>query len=207
MESALTKAPAVIDCSVASRPISGQSVSGDLHLIKTFEHRILIAVIDGIGHGNEAAAAARAAANILEAYAEESAISLVQRCHEALMLTRGVVLTIAKLNTAESTMTWLGVGNVEGRLLRADASVSPPRESVLLRGGLVGAQLPALQASVVPMGAGDLLVIATDGIQASFDDEIKLNEPTRQIAEHILKRHYKGKDDALVLVARYLGTP
>ncbi|HEY2329655.1 MAG TPA: SpoIIE family protein phosphatase [Verrucomicrobiae bacterium] len=198
---------AVMDWSVAARPVSGQSVSGDLHLLKQFENRILVAVVDGIGHGDEAAMAARRAVEILDHHATEPVIALVQRCHEALLQTRGVVLTVAKLNTAENTMTWLGVGNVEGRLLRADAVASHPRESVLLRGGMVGYQLPALQASVIPVAAGDLLILATDGIHPFFEDGINLSETPRQIADKILSRHFKGNDDALVLVARYLGVP
>jgi hypothetical protein len=195
----------LVDWSVASRPLSGQSVSGDLHLVKPFGHRVLVTVIDGVGHGDEAAAAARAAVDVLGGYAGESIISLVERCHAALRHTRGVVLTVAKLNTRENTMTWLGVGSVEGRLLRADPGTSHPRESVLLRGGLVGYHLPALQASIIPVAPGDLLILATDGIRAAFDDGIKLNETPRRIADNILSRYFKGNDDALVFVARYLG--
>jgi negative regulator of sigma-B (phosphoserine phosphatase) len=195
----------LMDWSVAARPISGQSVSGDLHLVKPCDHGVLVAVIDGIGHGSEAAAAARAAAEILGHYIRETIISLIKRCHGALAQTRGVVLTIAKLNPVENTMTWLGVGNVEGRLLRADTGASHPRESVLLRGGLVGCQLPELAASVIPVAAGDLLILATDGIHAAFEDGIDFTGTPRQIADSILGRHFKGNDDALVLVARYLG--
>jgi negative regulator of sigma-B (phosphoserine phosphatase) len=205
MENLVSKAATAIDWSVAARPISGQSVSGDLHLVKTFNHRALVAVIDGVGHGEEAAAAARLAVEILERHASESAISLIKRCHEALLRTRGVVLTIAKLDSEENTMTWLGVGNVEGRLLRAEAGASHPRESVLMRSGLVGYQLPALQASVIPVALGDVLILATDGIDPAFDEGIHLNETPSQIADKIMGRHFKGNDDALVLVARYLG--
>lgn len=197
---------ALLDWSVAARPISGQSVSGDFHLVKACDHRVLVAVIDGVGHGSEAAAAARMAADILGNFTREPAISLIKRCHQALAQTRGVVLTVAKLNPVENTVTWLGVGNVEGRLLRADTGASHPRESVLLRGGLVGCQLPELAASVIPVAAGDLLIMATDGIHAAFEDGINFNETPRQIADNILGRHCKGNDDALVLVARYLGT-
>jgi|SRR5579859_5403213 len=196
---------ALIDWSVAARPISGQSVSGDLYLVKPCDHRILVAVIDGVGHGNEAAAAARAAAEILGHYTREPTISLIKRCHQALAQTRGVVLTVAKLNPVENTVTWLGVGNVEARLLRADKGASHPRESVLLRGGLVGYQLPELAASVIPVATGDLLILATDGINAAFEDGIDFTETPGRIADNILKRHFKGNDDALVLVARYLG--
>ena len=178
---------------------------GDLHLVKRLRHRVLVAVVDGVGHGDEAAAAARTAVEILESYAGETAISLIKRCHAVLVGMRGVVMTVAELNTEENTMTWLGVGNVEGRLLRVDPAARPACESVLLRGGLVGYQLPSLQAGVIPVAAGDLLILATDGIRPVFEDGVKINEAPKQIAERILSRHFKGNDNALVLVARYLG--
>jgi negative regulator of sigma-B (phosphoserine phosphatase) len=205
MEDLVAKESRALDWSVAARPMPGQSVSGDLHFVKAVDRRVLVAVIDGVGHGEEAAVAARSAAEILDRHAIESTISLIKRCHEALVRTRGVVLTIAKLDTEENTMTWLGVGNVEGRLLRADASASHPRESVLMRSGLIGYQMPALQASVIPVAVGDMLILATDGINTAFEEGIHLNEAPRPIADKILSRYFKGNDDALVLVARYLG--
>ena len=196
----------ILDWSVAARPMFARSVSGDLHLVKPFDHRVLVSVIDGIGHGEDAAAAAHAAADVLGHYAGEHILSLLKCCHTALLQTRGVVLTVAILNAVENTMTWLGVGNVEARLLRAHAGTSHPCEGVLLRGGLLGYQLPALQASVIPVAAGDLLILATDGLHTAFADGIDLNEAPGRIADRILRRHFKGTDDALVLVARYLGS-
>jgi len=195
----------LLDWHVAARPVHGQAVSGDLHLVKSFEGGVLLAVVDGVGHGDEATAAARRAVSILESHARESVIALIKRCHEELKQTRGVVMTVASLNTSEQAITWLGVGNVEGRLLHANADAGHPSESVLLRGGLVGLHLPALQTSVMPVTPGDLLVLATDGIHAGFDNRININQTPKQIAECILKQHFKGSDDALVLVARYLG--
>lgn len=184
----------------------GQTVSGDLHLVTPFPGGMLLAVVDGLGHGDAATTAAQAAVSILQAHAHERVISLAKRCHEALKLSRGVVMTVASLNTVDQSITWLGVGNVEGRLLRAKVDAGYPSESVLLRSGLIGLQLPPLQASVLPVAPGDLLVLATDGIRYGFDVRIRPGESPRQIADSILKEHFKGTDDALVLVARYLGT-
>jgi len=195
----------LVDWSVASRPIAGQTVSGDLHLVKPCGPGVLLAAIDGVGHGDEATAAARVAANILERDAGKSVITLVKECHEALLNTRGVVMTLAMLNAVDDTVTWLGVGNVEGRLLRADASAVPPSEHVLLRGGMIGYQLPALHASVFPVSPGDLLIFATDGLHSGFSSAINHIEPPKLMAARILVQYFKGTDDALVLVARYLG--
>lgn len=205
MSEILFKGRALVDWSIASRPIAGEVVSGDLHLVKPLDRGVLLAVVDGVGHGDEATAAAQSAVAILESHANESVISLVRRCHEALTESRGVVMTVASVNALENTITWLGVGNVEGRVLRADRSATHPAEAVLLRGGLVGYQLPALQASVIPVAKGDVLILATDGVRDTFADKLLTSETPEHMARHILERHFKGTDDALVLVARYLG--
>ncbi len=193
-----------IEWGVAARPLPGQTASGDLHLVKPLSKGVLLAAVDGLGHGDEATVAAQLAVTTLERNAEEPILSLFNRCHEALRMTRGVVLTLAALHPGEGTLSWLGVGNVEARLLRADVNANPRCESVLLRGGVVGYQLPALRASVQPIFPGDLLVFATDGIRAGFAQGVAPGDPPQQIADGILTRHLKGNDDALVLVARII---
>ena len=47
---------------------------------------------------------------------------------------------------------------------------------------------------------------ATDGIGAGgFTEGLVRSDSPQQIADRILKRHFKGTDDALVLVVRYVG--
>src|SRR5881396_3494806 len=125
----------------------------------------LAAVMDGLGHGPEAASAARQAAGILEASAGEPVIALVQRCHDGLRRTRGVVMSLASFTARDSSMAWIGVGNVETVLLRADPSASRRREAISRRGGVVGYQLPPLRATALPVSRGDTLIMATDGIR------------------------------------------
>jgi serine phosphatase RsbU (regulator of sigma subunit) len=194
-----------IEWSVASRALPGEDVSGDLHLVTTSNDGVLLAVIDGLGHGSEATAAAQLAKNVLEEHAGQSVIALVQHCHRALQRTRGVVMTLVVLDPREETLTALGVGNVEAVLIRGHAQTKPRRESVLLRGGVVGYQLPALQASVFPVVRGDLLVFATDGVREDFGDELNPSEPVAQVADRIIRRKFRGTDDGLVLACRYLG--
>jgi negative regulator of sigma-B (phosphoserine phosphatase) len=196
-----------IEWSVASQPMTGHAESGDLEVVAFFAQGVLLAAIDGVGHGNEARRASEFAASTLKEHAGDSVIALVKRCHAALAGTRGAVMTLAALDVPGSTVTWMGVGNVEARLFRAEADVSHACEYILLRAGLVGLQLPALQAALMPLTPGDLLVFATDGIQPSFEGGINLTETTTQIANGILNRHFKGTDDALVLVVRFLGLP
>ncbi len=199
-----TLASSTIECGVATRALPGQTGSGDLDLVKSFSDGVLVAGLDGVGHGEEAASAATIARSILAAHAGEPVIALIERCHKGLRGTRGVAMSIASFNVSQGLITWLGVGNVQGVLLRRGLPRSMKEESLLLRAGVVGVQLPSLRVSVLPVSAGDTLVFATDGISTDFDRRLARNHPPRKAAESILARHGKTTDDALVLVARYL---
>jgi len=190
---------------VAKFVLPGQWESGDHHVVCCSRTGILVAALDGIGHGEEAANAAEAAVSILKAGAEEPVVSLVQRCHEGLRSTRGVVLSLAYLDPEHGMMTWLGVGNVQGVLMRAGAQKRSAQEVLLLRAGVVGSQLPALQAAVLPIAKGDTLVFVTDGVRSEFAEGLSALEPPQRTADKILRQHCRGNDDALVLVVRLTG--
>jgi hypothetical protein len=192
-----------IEWAQAARALS--EPSGDVAIVSPFDHGVLLAVLDGLGHGPEAAEAARFAAEQLQGRPGESVISLVRRCHARLRGTRGVVMSLASFNTRDDTMTWIGVGNVEGVLLRADESRGAARETILLRGGVIGYDLPPLQASVVAVSPGDTLALASDGVRTEFMATVRADVPPERQANELLSRYGKATDDALILVARYRG--
>jgi phosphoserine phosphatase RsbX len=181
-----------------------EGISGDLHVVAPFDGGALLVAIDGLGHGPEAAAAAHEAERVLVAKPEERVEALLARCHEALRGTRGVAMTLASFDARASEVTCIGVGNVEGVLLRAGGGA---REAFALRGGVVGYQLPALRPSVLSVARGDIFILATDGVRWGFASGIDPTDTPQILAEAILARHAKGTDDALVVVARYLGLP
>lgn len=195
---------AVLDWGVAHAALGGNPKCGDCHVVQPFPDGALVAVLDGIGHGDEACRAAECASDVLVAHPKENIVALLKRCHETLRGTRGAVMSLASFNGAVGMMTWAGVGNVEGLLLRADHG-NPQRESLLLRAGVLGHQLPALFAAAIPVAPGDTLIFATDGIRQGFNAAPLLKRPPQKIASQILSEDAKGNDDALVLVARYVG--
>jgi xanthosine utilization system XapX-like protein len=190
---------------VATRAVLGETCSGDAHLVKSLPSGTLVAVVDALGHGREAASCATRAVGVLDRYAGEALIPLVRRCHAELRGTRGVVASLVAFDPADDTMTWLGVGNVAGILLRGDARAEPRAEWLMLRGGVIGGQLPPLAASVVAVASGDTLTLATDGIRGDFSQGVSADAPPQLIADRILAAHATRADDALVLAARYLG--
>jgi negative regulator of sigma-B (phosphoserine phosphatase) len=195
----------MVEYGVAKFVLTGQEESGDHHLVCCNRNGVLVAAIDGIGHGEEAANAAKAAAALLKSSADEPIISLVERCHEGLRATRGVVLSLACIDAEHGMMTWLGVGNVQGVLMRSDSKKGNAQESLLLRAGVVGSQLPALQATVLPIVPGDTLFFATDGVRSDFSVTLSARENPQKAADRILEQYRSGNDDALVLVSRLKG--
>lgn len=194
----------IIEWGIAGRPLLGQTESGDRHWVRVFPDKALAAVVDGLGHGEEAAAAARMAVSTLEKHGGETPLELFQHCCQSLHCSRGAVMSLALLNSLDNTMTWLGVGNVEGVLVRGNIHTIPRQEALLLRPGVVGDRQPRLSPEVVAVAAGDLLILATDGVRAGFADNILLRDPPQRIAERILADCGLETDDALVLVVRYL---
>lgn len=195
----------MVEYGVAKYVLPGQGESGDHHLVCCNRNGVLVAAIDGLGHGEEAANASKAAVALLRSFADEPILSLVERCHEKLRATRGVVLSLACIDSEHGMMTWLGVGNVQGVLMRADAKNGNAQESLLLRAGVVGSQLPALQATVLPIVRGDTLFFATDGVRSDFSVTLSARENPQRAAERILEQYRSGNDDALVLVSRLTG--
>jgi phosphoserine phosphatase RsbX len=195
----------MLEYAVATSALPGNGESGDRHVVMCNQHGVVVAVIDGIGHGEQAASAADAAAAILKDHVDEPIISLVERCHEKLRSTRGVVLSLASVDVAHGLMTWLGVGNVQGVLMRGDSKRETMFETLLLRGGVVGSLLPALQATVLQVTRGDTLYFVTDGVRHDFLQSLTALENPRRAADRILRDFRSGNDDALVLAARLTG--
>jgi hypothetical protein len=196
----------MVEYGVAKYVLPGQGESGDHHLVCCNQSGVLIAAIDGIGHGEEAANASKTAGALLKSLADEPIISLVERCHEKLRGTRGIVLSLAFIEPEHGMMTWLGVGNVQGVLMRCNAKRGNGKESLLLRGGVVGSQLPTLQATVLQIERGDTLFFATDGVRNDFSESLSAKENPQRAADRILEQYRSGNDDALVLITRLTGT-
>lgn len=195
----------VVEWGVVSRAHKSQTESADRYLIKIEPGYVLVAAVDGLGHGEEAASAAITAIQTLEQVTDRSVIRLLSQCHERLLLSRGVVMSVALFNTADDTMTWVGVGNVEGFLSRARADSNPRYESLLLRNGVVGHRMPFIQAAIVQVMQGDTLIFSTDGIRNDFKKVVHAAQHPQQVADRIMTQSHKGTDDALVLVVRYCG--
>jgi phosphoserine phosphatase RsbX len=194
----------LVEVAVAEAALPGQAESGDAHLVAPYPGGVLVAAVDGLGHGSEAARAARLACSALKEDPGAELQELFLRAHSRLVRSRGVAMSLASFLPG-GMLTWLGVGNVEGTLARVGERPAGDPDSILLRGGVVGYQMPRLRPSTTEVQPGDTLVFATDGVAGAHRRRVDAVTPPEQLADHLLNEFVKGADDALVLVARYVG--
>jgi serine/threonine protein phosphatase PrpC len=193
----------IAEWGVASHAYPGQRVCGDAWLMAPFEDGVLAAVVDGLGHGKDAAEASQAAVVSLAANAGRALSAAVARCHADLRRTRGAALSLAAIDAAHDTLTWVGVGNVEAVLFSSRPGA--PRQTIIPRAGVVGYQLPPLREASMPIMRGDVLILASDGVSSRFHERPPRDVAADAIARALLDAHGRADDDALVLVVRYLG--
>lgn len=195
-----------VEWGIATRCRRGEVTSGDLAVVSLLPEGALVAGIDGLGHGREAARAARQAAEVVRQSPTQDLVALIERCHAALRGTRGAAVSLAFVSASESAMTWLGVGSVEGRMLSGDRSAMRPKGSLALGRGVPGHELPAVRTATLDLRPGDVIVLATDGIEAGFADSLDVSGSSQAISERILADHWKRPDDALVVTSAISGT-
>lgn len=198
-----TNTSSFVEWCARGRALPGQTVSGDAHFVEAQAARVLLAVVDGLGHGADAARASSTALATLQGFSGDLPAAFAA-CNAALAATRGAAMTLATIEPA-GTLTWAGIGNVEGFVLQAPAGEERAREHLTLRGGVVGGRPAAARVSTLRLAAGDVLVLATDGIISGNAGALARNAPVDVIADDALQRFARASDDALVLVARYLG--
>ena len=100
-------------------------------------------------------------------------------------------MTLAWFDLHDGRLSWTGVGNVEGRLVHAGAGIAAPTEGALTKGGVVGYNLPSIRVTSAQLIAGDVMVLATDGIDSGFAHAITAGGPAQDIADRILAEHGK----------------
>lgn len=197
----------IIEYAAALSAKHGEAVCGDTHVVLKTRYGAVVAVIDGLGHGNDASAVSQKVVETIRDCADDSVVNVIRECHARLTGTRGATLAIAGFDASDNTMTWVGVGNVRGKVFRASPTGMPRVEYLLPRPGVVGYILPPLGGGILLMEKGDTLVFTTDGILSSFAENVDpLVVAPQLLANDILKSYSAGQDDALACVVRYLGT-
>jgi serine phosphatase RsbU (regulator of sigma subunit) len=184
---------------VAARPYPGETVSGDAWQVDWHGSVCRIALVDGLGHGPQAAIAAMAAVAALAAEPALNPVEAVHCCHDALKGSRGAALLIVSIDVSRGQLIGAGAGNVEARLCQ-DGGV----KHLMTDRGIVGSALPRVRPVELALAPDWLLLMHTDGIKSRFDAQSQLEAAPDGdgLAQAILAGWARATDDATVLVAQ-----
>lgn len=140
-----------------------QRVCGDGWAVSQHPYPYRLMVADGIGHGPEAAEAARQAVRIFHYHPTAVLKDLLGLMHAALRPTRGAVVAIAEIHRAEQEVRYCGVGNISATLM-----TSQGMRSLVSLNGVVGHQLPTLKEFSYSWNPEVLLVMHSDGLASRW---------------------------------------
>jgi anti-sigma regulatory factor (Ser/Thr protein kinase) len=184
-----------------TRPISGETVSGDAVASRTADGRRQLLVCDGLGHGGLAAAASREAVRVFQRTAASSPAAVVEALHRALGHTRGAALAVAELDPEAGLVRYAGLGNISGTVF----SLEGTRRGMISVPGIAGHQRRQVREYEYPLPAGAVVVMHSDGLVDRWKPAEYPGLLTRSpmvIAGALLRDAGTRRDDAGVLVAR-----
>ncbi|MEV0457718.1 SpoIIE family protein phosphatase [Catellatospora methionotrophica] len=183
-----------------TRPLSGESVSGDTYAVRTADGRRQVMVCDGLGHGPLAAAASQAAHQIFLTAPAEPPAMLVERLHRGLSHTRGAAVTIAEIDIEADVVRTCGMGNVATTIVTGDQ-----RRGTVSMPGIAGHGRAVIKEFEYPFGEESLLVMHSDGVSDKWSLSSSPGLSTKSpllIAATVLRDAGVRRDDACVLAAR-----
>jgi serine/threonine protein phosphatase PrpC len=188
------------DVGVATAPLPGQRENGDDYIHMHWGTTNLVGVIDGVGHGPLAHAAAVSARQYVERHFDQPLDAIFRGTEVACRGSRGVVMALARLDWERRQLEFASVGNIEARVLDAN-----PADSMIARRGILGLMAPPPRTSLHDWPSHATLVLHSDGISVHWGEGLLddvLRSSASVLADAILTRLRRGNDDATVVVMK-----
>jgi anti-sigma regulatory factor (Ser/Thr protein kinase) len=195
----LTDGPPLPPRTWAGVSVAITDVCGDGWAVAELDDGLAVAVVDGLGHGRAASAAADAALATF-GVCPDDVDAFVARANAAMRSTRGGAATVCRLWSDK--LRYVAVGNVSGRLISASA-----QRGLVFSNGTLGVQSAPPKAMVTECAwpPGATLVLWTDGLSSRFDlanqPDLLRSDPA-VVAASLHRDRTRERDDATVVVVR-----
>lgn len=181
-------------------PIRGEEVAGDGWLYERNVTRSLLAVVDGLGHGPDAALAAHAALETFARRSGDTPAGMMDMAHAALRPTRGAAAAVAAWDPVSGRGQFCGVGNINAVVIGQAG-----QRSLVSHNGTLGHSARTMTPFDFELPAAGLLVMHSDGLGTrwSLDNYPGLRARHPALIAAVLWRDYeRGRDDATIAVVR-----
>jgi len=179
---------------------TGEEVCGDALSVSDAGNVRTLLVVDGLGHGPEAAEAAVEAVRLFHRYNGHTLTDLLDYIHGGLRSTRGAAVSIARFDPATKNINFAGIGNVAGVIITAGET-----KRMVSMAGTAGFNTRKIRAFDYPFAQG-LIVLHSDGLASSWTIDRYPNLATLHpslIAAILYRDFTRVRDDATVLVAKW----
>ena len=187
------------DIGMSTRSMPGEIVCGDLAMALELGDGLLLALVDGTGHGVGGHTAAQRMERHLQSSATSDLKRLLEESHQALQGSTGAAVGLLFVAPDRRHARYAGVGNT-GVARRAGMPWRP-----LSRDGVLGQRLPSTLEQGTELDRGDLIVMWTDGV-GGMPEAVTPRDtfrPAQELADTLVRRHGKPHDDAGCLVLRW----
>ncbi len=187
-----------------SRPAPHEVLCGDSWRIAEQDGRLAIMLVDGLGHGPQAAAAANEASIAFDRDPFASLSTLVEAAHRGMQGTRGGALAIAQTHSDGLRLSYLGVGNIAGSLRNANGEAG---RGLVSQNGTVGSHMRKVKEFEYEYPSRGLLVMHSDGLQSrwTLDSSLGISQRHCGVISGLLYRDFtRGRDDVTIAVVRFL---
>ena len=181
-------------------PFPGERFCGDGWAVHHTAGRMVVLLVDGLGHGMDAADAAQEAIATFRKRQDLAPGEILGYLHDALKKTRGAVAAVAEILPQEGTLTYAGVGNISAVVLAGGGS-----RNLVSHNGTLGMVTSRIQEFRVPWTADAVLVLHSDGLQSKWDISSYAGLITRHpavIGGTLLRDFRRQRDDASVVVVK-----
>ena len=181
-------------------PYPGERFCGDAWTYHQTSERTVILLVDGLGHGPQAAEAAQEAVEAFRKWVERRPNEILSRIHDALKKTRGAVAAVAEIWPHEKALTYAAVGNIASSIVTNQRS-----RSLVSHSGTLGVASPRIQEFKEQWGPDSIFIMHSDGLQTRWDllsySGLVSRHPAL-IGAALFRDYRRHRDDASVVVVK-----
>lgn len=181
-------------------PIEGEHDNGDAWAVRRDGRATAILVADGLGHGEEAARASRAAVESFERASLDDLAELLRAMDARLHSTRGAAVAVAWLDPASSTVRYAGIGNISASITAADGV-----QRLVSVNGTVGQGGARPREMQYRLPRDSVVILHSDGARSHWTLDgypgLRRRHPTL-VSAVLYRDQRRGRDDVTIVAAR-----